>query len=210
VTAGATSTVAISQVILLATECNRLQSLAPGTKLLQPRETDYNDPQGDKGMRIARIMLIGTAAVGLVQLAAQAADDTAVQEMQDRVAIEALMWRYIRALDTLDEDTYAALFTPDGSIRSRVSEEHGTAEIKKMITDQKTGPTPPRATYHVIGQHAIQFMGRDQARVDAYWMATYPATGDTPASVWAVGRSVDMLVRVNGQWLIKSRDVSPE
>jgi hypothetical protein len=40
-------------------------------------------------------------------------------------------------------------------------------------------------------------------------MATYPASGDTPANVWAVGRSVDMLVRVNGKWLIESRDVAP-
>jgi uncharacterized protein (TIGR02246 family) len=162
-------------------------------------------------MRIVDAMLVATAGLVLVQPAAYAADDNAaIQEMQDRAAIQSLMFRYTRALDTLDEDTYAALFTPDGSFRSRLSEEHGTAEIKKMITDQKDGPTPPRATYHVIGQHAIQFIDRDNARVDAYWMATYPASGNTPASVWAVGRSVDMLVRVNGRWLIKSRDVAPE
>jgi hypothetical protein len=32
---------------------------------------------------------------------------------------------------------------------------------------------------------------------------------DTPARVGAVGRSVDEVVRVNGQWLIKLRDVTP-
>jgi hypothetical protein len=37
-----------------------------------------------------------------------------------------------------------------------------------------------------------------------------PSAQDQPPRVAAVGRSVDMLVRVNGKWLIQSRDVAPQ
>jgi hypothetical protein len=33
---------------------------------------------------------------------------------------------------------------------------------------------------------------------------------ETPPRVLAAGRGVDELVRVNGAWLIKSRDVTPQ
>jgi hypothetical protein len=139
--------------------------------------------------------------------------------MQDRVAIEALMWKYVRALDTLDADGYAAVYTPDGSFHSGGSSEKGHAALKKMITDLKDGrakreaageaPSPPM--YHTIYNHTIEFTDRDHARYDAYWSTTFgPAGRDTPARIAAVGRSVDQLVRVDGKWLIQSRDVAPK
>jgi hypothetical protein len=33
---------------------------------------------------------------------------------------------------------------------------------------------------------------------------------NTPLRVVGVGRSVDELVRLNGQWLVKARNVSPQ
>jgi hypothetical protein len=36
-----------------------------------------------------------------------------------------------------------------------------------------------------------------------------PAGDKVPLRVAAVGRSVDHLVRMNGQWLIERRDVAP-
>ncbi len=42
-------------------------------------------------------------------------------------------------------------------------------------------------------------------------MTVFGAAGqDTPTRVAAAGRGVDELVRVNGQWLIKNRDVAPK
>jgi uncharacterized protein (TIGR02246 family) len=172
-------------------------------------------------MRIARAVLVGAATLAFVQITQ--ADDRSplseTQQAQDRAAIEALMWRYVRALDTLDADGYAAVFTPDGSFSSGRAQEHGTAELKKMITDLKQGradreakgepPTP--AMYHVVMNHTIEFVDKDHARYDAYWTTMFaPAKQGESARIAAVGRSVDMLVRVNGRWLIQSRDVAPQ
>jgi hypothetical protein len=64
--------------------------------------------------------------------------------------------------------------------------------------------------YHMTANHAITFVGRDSARVDAYYLTAFGAAGqETPLRVAAVGRSVDELVRQNGRWLIKSRNVAP-
>jgi hypothetical protein len=47
--------------------------------------------------------------------------------------------------------------------------------------------------------------------MQAYWMTVFGAAGqNTPARVAAAGREVDELVRLNGQWLIKLRDVAPK
>ena len=68
--------------------------------------------------------------------------------------------------------------------------------------------------YHVIYNHTITFTDRDHARYDAYWSTMFAGTGTgpsaTPPRVAAVGRSVDMLVKQNGQWLIQTRDVAPK
>ncbi len=48
------------------------------------------------------------------------------------------------------------------------------------------------------------------ASMEAYWMTVFAAVDKKPANVAAAGREVDELVRVNGNWLIKVRDVSPK
>jgi hypothetical protein len=47
-------------------------------------------------------------------------------------------------------------------------------------------------------------------RIDGYYITAVAGAGaDTPARVAAVGRSVDELERVDGKWLIRSRNVAP-
>ena len=168
---------------------------------------------------IRNTMLLSAAALALTQLAPALADDAALaQEARDRAEIEALMWRYVRALDTLDADAYAAAFTPDGTFTSGNASEKGTAELKQMVvglreqrTRREAAGTPSAPMYHVIFNHSIELIDRDHARYDAYWSTMFGAAGEgTPLRVAAVGRSVDMLVRVNGKWLIQSRDVAPK
>jgi len=173
-------------------------------------------------MGISRAMLAGALALGLTQMVSAAETRSPADEANDRAAIEALMWRYVRALDSLDADAYAAAYTPDGSFGSGQNSEHGAAELKKMITDLKKnradreakGEPPTPAMYHVIYNHSITFIDRDHARYDAYWSTMFAGSGTgpsaTPPRVAAVGRSVDMLVRQHGQWLIQSRDVAPK
>jgi hypothetical protein len=170
-------------------------------------------------MNILRAILVVAGSLAVVNAAAAADEHALAQEQQDRVAIEALMWKYVRALDTLDADGYAAAYTPTGEFRSGQSAEKGTAALKKMITGLKegrakreaAGEPPSPAMYHVIFNHTIEFIDRDHARYDAYWSTMFGSAGqDQPPRVAAVGRSVDMLVRTNGKWLIETRDVAPK
>ena len=150
--------------------------------------------------------------------AALADDAAALREAQDRAAIEALMWRYVRALDSMDADGYAAVFTEDGAFGSGNTQRKGRADLKAMVADLKKGRDeraaagqPSAPMYHVIANHQITFTGPNEARYDSYWMTVFGANGaDTPPRVAAAGRGVDQLVRVNGQWLIKNRNVAPQ
>jgi uncharacterized protein (TIGR02246 family) len=167
-------------------------------------------------MRIwTSVVLLG---ITLGANSAFADDAAALRETQDRAAIEALMWRYVRALDSMDADAYAAVFTEDGSFGSGNTQRKGRADLKAMVADLKRGRderaaagTPSAPMYHVIANHQITFTGPNEARYDSYWMTVFGAAGpETPVRVAAAGRGVDQLVRVNGQWLIKSRDVAPQ
>ena len=63
----------------------------------------------------------------------------------------------------------------------------------------------------MVTNSSIEFVDRDHARFNADWMTVFAARGpNMPARVAAAGREVDEIVRVNGQWLIKLRDVAPK
>ena len=157
-------------------------------------------------------------AVGLVGWPAAAAENEAEREVHDRAQIEKLMWQYVRALDTENADAYAAAFTPDGQFGRGANAIKGREALKKMITnlrqrgaenEAKSGEKRP-AMYHVIANSRLEFVDKDHARLEAYWMTVFAASGpQTSARVAAAGREVDDLVRSNGQWLIQTRDVAP-
>ncbi len=148
-----------------------------------------------------------------------AAENNGEREGQDRAQIEKLMWQYVRALDTENPDAYAAVYTPDGQFGSGANAVKGRDALKKMINDlrqraaeneTKTGEKRP-AMYHVIANSYLDFTDKDHARLEAYWMTVFADGGPKiPARVAAAGREIDELVRLNGQWLIKSRDVAPK
>ncbi len=146
-----------------------------------------------------------------------AAESDALQAAQARAEIQALMWRYVRALDSLNADAYAAAFTEDGQFGVGPSAEKGRAELKKMIMglkerraeQQKAGKAAPPPMYHIITNPYIELVDSDHARFHGYWLTVFGPAGEkgTPR-VAAAGREVDELVRVDGKWLIKLRNVA--
>ena len=171
-------------------------------------------------MRYLRIGLLAAFAIGLLALPTTirlgASDSDVVREMKDRSEIEALMWRYVRALDTLDADAYASNYTPDGQFGTGPNATKGAAALKKMVNDLKSGRAErekagetPAQMYHVITNDHIEFIGKDQARYHSYWMTVFGAAGrGGQPRVAAAGHGVDQLVKFNGRWLIKSRNVT--
>jgi len=138
-----------------------------------------------------------------------------VGQEADRVAIQKLMWDYVRAADPLDADAYVQLFTPDGSFGGT----QGRDGLHKMIADLKTsqaerasapGAEPMGNMHHIMSNQFIEFASPTEARVHYYWQTVFGGPGVSPVPrVAAVGNGVDDVVKQDGRWLIRSRNVQP-
>jgi uncharacterized protein (TIGR02246 family) len=157
-------------------------------------------------------------SAGVAYTAQKPSNDQVLREANDRAEIEDLMWRYARALDTGDGDAYAAVYAPDGQFGTGANATKGRDALRKLAAGQPRTPAPGAAAaparppmYHMHANHAITFIDKDHARFDAYYITAMAAGGqDQPLRVAAVGRSVDELVRLNGKWLIQTRNVQPQ
>jgi uncharacterized protein (TIGR02246 family) len=163
------------------------------------------------------VMVVAALAAGCAANA-RAVDADFQREAKDRVEIEDLMWRYVRALDSMNADAYASVYTEDGQFGTGPNAAKGREALKKIVTDVKARRAEREAKgeksapmHHVIANSHLEFIDKDHARMESYWMTVFGSSGpETQPRVAAVGRSVDELVRVNGHWLIKSRDVAPK
>ena len=140
------------------------------------------------------------------------------QQENDRVAIETLMWHYARALDTFNADAYVALFTEDGSFKAGKNAIKGRKALWDMINNYKKDREQRKAKgetvapmYHMNADTWVEFLGADHALHHSYWFTVVSGNGpDSPTRILAAGVGVDEVVKVNGQWLIRNRDVSAQ
>ncbi|MGC2332088.1 MAG: nuclear transport factor 2 family protein [Candidatus Acidiferrales bacterium] len=156
--------------------------------------------------------------VALLGVHVAAGGNDTQREAQDRLQIEKLMWQYTRALDTENADAYAATYAPDGQFGSGAKAVKGRDALKKMIADFRQGNAAAEAKgqkrpvmYHMEMNSYLEFTDKDHARLQAYWQTVFAGQGpNVPVRVAAAGREIDELVRMDGQWLIQSRDVAPK
>ncbi len=127
---------------------------------------------------------------------------------EDRIAIEKLMWDYVRAIDGWNPDAYASVFTPDGAF----GQVKGRAALRDWVAGMKADRDADSPTlHHVMSNQTIVFTGQNDAEVHYYWMTvTGGSPGGATPRVLAAGRGIDTVTRLNGQWLIKNRNVAPE
>jgi uncharacterized protein (TIGR02246 family) len=168
--------------------------------MLRPQN---NDKRG-KTMSTFRSALV------LVCLSAFAAAPAFADRADDREAINELMWKYARALDTANAEAYAACYTEDGQFGVGDNATKGHDALHEMIARFANNPNGPPQLLHMNADTWIEFIDDTHARHHSYWMTMRKAVGDTPAGVAAVGVGIDDLVKVNGQWLIKVRNVNAE
>jgi len=145
--------------------------------------------------------------------AARPASGVIVGSAEDRAAIEKLMWTYDRMLDTYNADAYAKLFTVDGAF----GQTKGREALTKMVADIGKGHDERRAKgekitmRHFTMNQYLEFTGPTTARYHYYHQTIFgtgAATSPDPARIAAAGNGVDDLVKVDGQWLIKYRNVA--
>jgi len=137
-------------------------------------------------------------------------EDNAAREARDRGEIEALMWKYTRALDSGDGATYASAYTVDGQFSAGANATKGHEALSKLVVQRPAAGAPARPPlYHMELNHWIEFVDKDHVRYHAYYLTVSGAQGqDTPARIVAAGQSLDTMERVSGKWLIKMRDVA--
>ena len=169
-------------------------------------------------MSIRASLLAGLVAISsAVAAPVFASDADVIREARDRAEIEKLMWDYARALDTGNADAYAAVYTPDGAF----GETKGSDALKKMINDlnksrdeRKAKGEVVNATLHMTANHYMEFVDKDHVRLHNYYLTALlpppakPGEKAPEARAPIAGQGVDDLVRVNGKWLIKSRNVA--
>jgi uncharacterized protein (TIGR02246 family) len=155
-------------------------------------------------------MLVGVGAA----FAAEESPSAALQRLIDRAEIETLVARYVTALDTLDADAYEGVFTVDGVYDVTGTVYSGRAAIRKIVTDLQAsrarndaaGTASPRL-YHVMANPSIEILDATHARHHCY-AQTVRAADNGQFIVGFMGRYDDVLEKVDGRWLIKSRTLA--
>jgi uncharacterized protein (TIGR02246 family) len=159
------------------------------------------------------LFVVMITVVGAVQTTA--AQNNAQQRLQDKLDIQALIVRYGTALDTLDADAYAGVFTTDAELDVAGNVRKGRQQIREIVTglqrnrdENKAKGTPSAALYHVISNTNIEIVKNDEARHRSYWQ-TVRVGPNNQVTVGAIGQYEDVIVKSAGQWLIRSRKITP-
>jgi uncharacterized protein (TIGR02246 family) len=159
------------------------------------------------------LLVVMITLVGAAQTSA--AQDNAQQRLQDKLDIQALIVRYGTALDTLDADAYAGVFTTDAELDVAGNVRKGRQQIREIVTslqrsrdENKAKGTPSPVLYHVISNTAIEILNNDEARHRSYWQ-TVRVGLNNQVTVGAIGQYEDVIMKRAGQWLIRSRKITP-
>ena len=143
--------------------------------------------------------------------------------LEDRIAIEDALHRYIRGVDRRNWDLVRSAYHADAF------DDHGgyKGDIDGFIAHLIRRHAAIEQSMHVVGNRVVEFIGSDAALVETYFV-TYqrlsPAAGDArlpylrgqpigpdqAVETEVVGRYVDHFTRRDGAWRIAHRTVVAE
>jgi uncharacterized protein (TIGR02246 family) len=117
----------------------------------------------------------------------------------------------MNALDTLDADMYANVFTEDATYVVTGTVYEGREAIRKIVTDLKEARARDQAQgvesaalYHVMSNSSIELIDDEEARHTSYAQTVRAAEGGQFV-VGFMGRYEDQIVKRDGRWQILSR-----
>ncbi|MDX1562559.1 MAG: nuclear transport factor 2 family protein [Gammaproteobacteria bacterium] len=152
-------------------------------------------------LSLALLALCGTAS----------AQTDSTQVLIDRAEIEELVVRYVTALDTLDDELFASVFTEDAVYDVTGTVYRGRAQIRSIVTELQqsrarslTAGIYPPALYHVMSNTSIELVSSTEARHTSY-AQTVRAMQGGEFIVGFMGRYEDVIVKRDGRWQIQSR-----
>jgi predicted SnoaL-like aldol condensation-catalyzing enzyme len=159
-------------------------------------------------------MTLPTAPAASRGGSASAAPAASIGTDEDRAAIGKLMWNYDRALDNYDAETYASLFAPDGAFgntKGRDALRTFVLGFKKTQDDRRAKGETLGAMRHFTMNQFLEFTSPTAARYHYYHQTVFGSGvggNDGEPRVAAAGNGVDDLVKIDGKWYIKMRNVS--
>jgi uncharacterized protein (TIGR02246 family) len=162
---------------------------------------------------IASVLLV--VMISVVGSAQSTATQNNAQRLQDKLDIQSLIVRYGTALDTLDADMYAGVFTTDAELDVAGNVRKGRPQIREIVTglqktrdENKAKGTSSPTLRHVISNTSIEIVNTNEARHRSYWQTVRVGPG-SQVTVGAIGQYEDVIVKRDGQWLIRSRKITP-
>lgn len=161
-------------------------------------------------------MVLTGMMLGAVLIASAQHPAAAEGYADDRARILDLQARYMFAIDWQDAETYAGTFTQDGVLVSGFGTYRGRDEIKSLINnlaekdayqteEGDANEIPPRTRHHI--DNVVLDIDGDTATGVAYWTMLTTNNPDRTPQVQAFGHYEDELVKKNGEWYFKRREI---
>ena len=120
--------------------------------------------------------------------------------MTDHEALRAMIQRYARAVDARDVESITALFLPDATITGA----RGEQTLDEWLEIMRVPPTFPTSMHH-MGDPLIDLdEGSHVASLDTY-AVVYQFGGEGQSDLTLGVRYLDVVVRHDGRWVIKTR-----
>lgn len=148
----------------------------------------------------------------------EAASRAEMRELLDRMQIDELHSRYLFALDWLDAEVIASLFTEDGVLDWAFGVIEGRDAIREAVIAMQggfgksdgtaEGPRSSRLRHFVTNK--VMQIGGDHARTLAFWFELDNDNRHRWPYVGAYGHYEDELVRAAQGWLFKRRTIFNE
>lgn len=140
--------------------------------------------------------------------AARAQDAAAVQALIDRQAVEDLLTRYAWNLGVGTPESYAAFYAEDATLMLGASTYTGREAIRGAYAAiPRTGPSRMAYSFNVVVGNPLVVVTGDTATARMIFTeVVIDEQGDAPRLLQQ-GREFDTLVKVDGQWLIQSRQI---
>ena len=134
----------------------------------------------------------------------------------DKAEIENLQARYLLAMDFMDADAYAEVFTEDGVMDWAGGVIEGREAIRAFMSSGRYNPARDAAeadwqaaSRHFIMNQVIKVDG-DTATAITYWFQANNNADRGTMTLGMFGNYVDQLERVDGEWLFSRREIYNE
>ncbi len=152
------------------------------------------------------VMAVLTVMAVIASSSAHAVETMSPARAADYAAIKSLIVKYAHVYDSRDIEGYVSIFTDDAEFTFNGGGMTGHDEIRAFITSVASSPVPEVKSYHSISNTLIEFVSDTEARHRSYWQIVSCAPGE-PCTVGSMGVYEDTVVKQNGEWLIRKRDI---